>query len=150
ASGESSERFLVCLFSGQEGYTNYIAGLGVHVENTLGVYFPDLKQLLIWNQPQRERMFETIRHEGFHQYFDRITHNAPRWLNEGLAKYFQVSELVNGRWKDGIVPGEHLRALSEGALVPLSTFLRMDATTFYSRASLHYAEAWAFVHFLQN
>ena len=34
------------------------------------MYSPLLKQLLIWNTPDSDRMIRTARHEGFHQYLD--------------------------------------------------------------------------------
>ena len=56
----------------------------------MGLYSPALKQLLIWNQPNRKKMLETVRHEGFHQYLDGVMSDPPPWLNEGLAMYYEA------------------------------------------------------------
>lgn len=75
--------------------------------------------------------------------------HAPRWLNEGLAEYFELSRLVGGRWRDGGIQDVHVALLQSGDhLVPLSEFLAIGPRRFYSRAQLHYAQGWALVHFL--
>ena len=56
----------------------------------------DVKQLLIWNVPERESMLSTIRHEGFHQSLDRISGEAPDWLHEGMAESIEEAVLVPG------------------------------------------------------
>lgn len=148
-AGGDKTRFRVFLFSGRRGYLSYAADVfGDAPEQTAGMYSPVLKQLLIWNLPSREAMLRTVRHEGFHQYFDQVTDHAPRWLNEGLAEYFEVSRRVGGKWRDGGVHEAHLELLSAADHVPLAEFLFQGPGTFYARAPLHYAQAWALVHFL--
>lgn len=150
AAGVSKEKFRVYLFSGRSGYHAYAEDvMGSAPENTAGVYSPVLKQLLVWNLPERESMLRTIRHEGFHQYFDQVVDHAPRWLNEGLAEYFELSRLVAGKWKDGAIQAGHVALLRSGdVLVPLEDFLEMGPGAFYAKAPLHYAEGWALVHYL--
>jgi hypothetical protein len=150
AASASKERFRVYLFSGRSGYHAYAADvMGSAPENTAGVYSPVLKQLLVWNLPERESMLRTIRHEGFHQYFDQVVDHAPRWLNEGLAEYYEMSRLVAGKWKDGTIQAGHVAMLKSGdAIVPLEGFLEMGPGAFYAKAPLHYAEGWALVHYL--
>jgi len=111
-----------------------------------------VKQLLIWNAPDAEDTLRTIRHEGFHQYFDRLVGASPVWLNEGLAEYFEGSRLVKGSWSDGEVQAQHLETLARNARFPLEDFLRVEPKTFYDEKTMHvcYAEAWACVHFLLN
>ena len=150
---KAAERYAVYLFSGRAGYMAYAKDLLSRApENTAGLYSPSLKQLLIWNLPERESMFRTIRHEGFHQYFDQVAPGAPVWFNEGLAEYYETTERVSGRWKDGALAQDHLRTLRKYpyALVPFAELARMSPKRFYDNASLHYAQAWAFVHFLRH
>jgi hypothetical protein len=42
-------------------------------------------------------MLRTVRHEGFHQYLDRMLPETPVWLNEGTAEYFETAVLAGGR-----------------------------------------------------
>ena len=94
----------------------------------------------------------TVRHEGFHQYFDRLVGDSPVWLNEGMAEYYENAGIVGGRWKDDQVNIEHLALLQQlrGRWTRLKAFVEGDNRSFRARSSLHYAQAWAFVHFLKN
>jgi hypothetical protein len=114
-----------------------------------GLYTPDLKVLLIWNLPQRDEIMTTVRHEGFHQYLDRIMANPPLWFNEGLAEYFEVARVVGGRWKFGAPRADHLRTLEEGTR-SLEKWLFIDEREFMEKAGFNYAQSWAFMQFLRH
>lgn len=146
------KRFRVQLFSGEAGYHEFCEDLlGGKPEHTAGVYVPMLKQLVIWNLPETEQMLHTVVHEGFHQYLDQVAPTAPVWFNEGMAEYFESSKLVDGKWKDGVVHGQHVELLSSAGLKPLHQFTRITRAQFYGEDVLqNYAQAWAFVHFLQH
>lgn len=150
--GAGRERFRVYLFSGREGFEIYcrdVLGRTARAD-TAGLYSADLKQLLIWNLPRRDEMLRTIRHEGFHQYLDRIMEDPPLWFNEGLAEYYEVVETnATGDSRFGKARPEHLRTLANGR-IPLATFLYESDRAFMAAATQHYAQAWAFVHFLRH
>ncbi len=146
-------KYPVFFFSGLSGYQTYCRDLlGGEAENELGRYYPSLKQLLVWNSPDKRMVMRTVRHEGFHQYLDSLTSEAPVWLNEGMAEYFEQAVLVRGRWKDDQLDEDHLRLL--GAVgddrTPLRELVYTDNWEFRAKSALHYAQAWAFVHFLHN
>jgi tetratricopeptide (TPR) repeat protein len=144
----SKERFKVFLFSGRAGYQDYILGLlGTTAPHTAGLYAPALRQLFIWNLPEREDMMRTVRHEGFHQYLHRIMDDPPLWFNEGLAEYFEEAKIVRGEWTTGAPRQDHLETLG-GRTKPLDRFLFLDDAAFMREAGPNYAQAWAFIHFL--
>jgi len=143
--------FKVYLFSGREGYLKYTGDiLGKPSETSAGLYYPLLKQFLIWNLPQREEMMQTVRHEGFHQYLDRLMSNPPAWFNEGLAEYYEIARVHRGQWRVGEANPYHLRILDDKGLLPLKEFLYRDHATFMKTAHVHYAQSWAFIQFLRN
>lgn len=149
--GLEKNKFRVFLFSGEASYHRYASdSFGSSRENTAGLFSPFLKQLLIWNVPSRESMMRTIVHEGFHQYLDQIAPETPRWFNEGMAEYFELYETVNGKFTEGQVNSNHVEMLLQKS-IPLKSFLNMPTGAFYrGDVSLHYAQGWAFVHFLRN
>ena len=152
-SGLQRRKFKVFLFSGQAGYEAHIQRIlsGVRPAHTAGVYSGNLKQLFIWNQRDRESMLTTVRHEGFHQYLDRVSASTPTWFNEGLAEYYEVGGVLKGRWREGLMHEHDLSTLQEAeGLVPLERFVFMDREAFYKGSSRNYAQAWAFVHFLRH
>lgn len=150
---EDGQRFQVYLFSGEQGYKRYLDGLELRIPiHTAGVYSPKLQQLLIWNLSVREDMLRTIRHEGFHQYFDMLAADAPVWLNEGLAEYFEVSRFKVGKPSAGVVRPRHVRTLalvrSRGSI---EDFFKITPRNFYGpKASLNYSKSWALVRYLRG
>jgi hypothetical protein len=146
-------RFRVFLFSGEDGYQAYNkAILGGAVPHTAGLYSPVLKQLLIWNVPRREDMVRTVRHEGFHQFLDRLMHEPPSWFNEGFAEFWETAQVQNGRLEGGQVRKDHIATLlrSRNALPKLREFVYGARADFYANAQQRYAQGWAMVHFLRK
>jgi len=150
--GLEKNKFRVFLFSGEASYQRYAEdSLGSEAENTAGLFSPWLKQLLIWNVPQREMMLRTVVHEGFHQYLDLVAPEAPRWFNEGMAEYMELYETVDGRFTEGQVNHDHIALLQEKGVMPLRDFLRMPTAFFYQGdVGRNYAQGWAVIHFLRN
>jgi tetratricopeptide (TPR) repeat protein len=147
------QQFRTFLFGGEVGYQAYCKDLGDDApRHTAGLYYPGIKQLLIWNVPRREDMLRTVRHEGFHQYLDRLMADPPRWFNEGLAEYFEGVVQKGGRWNVGAVRRDHLDTLkANGPLrLPLAEFVQQGAAQFMANAPINYAQSWAFVHFLRH
>jgi hypothetical protein len=97
----------------------------------------------------------TVRHEGFHQFFDRLVGDPPLWLNEGFADYFARSRTATG-WRNGKTHATYVlylnQLLAQGSrgLVPLPEFLSLDDHRFLADATKHYAQSWALVHFLMH
>ncbi len=149
----SLPRFRVYLFSGEEGYQAYNkAILGGTQPHTAGIYSPVLKQLLIWNVPRREDMVRTVRHEGFHQFLDRLMERPPSWLNEGFAEFWETAQYQQGKLVGGQVRKDHIATLirSRNALPKLRDFVHGGYDDFYANAQQRYAQAWALVHFLRK
>jgi len=97
----------------------------------------------------------TLFHEGTHQFqglvMGRNLWRAKIWLVEGLAVFFEASEVQGKRLKTGAIPKDRLahvkRAMNGGQFVPLKTLIRMEQAQF---GALHYAHAWSLIYFLVN
>ena len=141
------------VFSGSSSYANYIAGVEADSpENTLGVFSPRLKQVLLWNQPDRPETFRVVRHEVMHAYADAVLGSLPTWFSEGNADYFAAAKLEDGRWKEGAEHANHLMALKTFGLkkVAVADLLYLDHPGFMRNAAYMYPMSWAFVDFLQH
>lgn len=151
---DNKQRFPVYIFRGKAGFSNYIKDLGPLMgkpsEKTAGLYSPLLKQLLIWNLPNRDEMLETIRHEGSHQYLDALMVDPPVWFNEGLAVYHEGGYREGGRLRFGRPPMQYVKLLRKHGLVPAATFLTMTPRKFYALSSRAYGQAWLMVHLLRH
>ncbi|MCZ6786450.1 MAG: DUF1570 domain-containing protein [Planctomycetota bacterium] len=144
-----ARRYRVLLFSGEAGYKRHVRDLDMGVmQHTAGLYTPRLRQLLIWNLPKRKAMMQVIQHEGFHQYIHTLMYDPPRWFNEGLAVY--VESARNARDLDR----PHAAALKalEHSTVSLKDYFKLTPRQFYAqeKSGVHYAQAWALVHFLRH
>ena len=147
------QRFDVYVFSGQGSYLLYTSNLlGIAPTHTAGLYAPALRQLLAWNQPRRSDLIDTLRHEGFHQYLHARCGSSPTWLNEGLAEYFEHGLLDDGRWSDEELSAEHLEQLRAPGFewTPLAELLHAGPAAFYAEPGRSYAEAWHWIHYLEN
>jgi len=150
---KTRKKFRVYLFSGESNFQRYAEDVfgGGHV-SAAGLYSPVLKQLLIWNLPDREEMFNTVQHEGFHQYLDRMMPDPPVWLNEGMASYFEHVEYVKGKWKEGQKDHYHISVLRKQGLMPLSQYVRLGNREFRTEEfeARNYAQGWLLTHYLRN
>ncbi|MEQ8762802.1 MAG: DUF1570 domain-containing protein [Planctomycetota bacterium] len=148
---EAKGKFTAYLFSGEASYQAYLKEVnGTTRPHTAGLYNAALRQLLIWNVPDRQQMLRTVRHEAFHQYLDRLSPQAPVWLNEGLAEYYEVEPDGSRRTNEGVVRGDHLRTLAKGIL-PIEALIELGDQGFYFEDfERHYAQSWALVHFLRH
>jgi hypothetical protein len=149
----SKQKFRVFLFSGRPGFERYAQDvLNSGHTSAAGLYTPVLKQLLIWNLPDREEMFNTVQHEGFHQYLDRMMLDPPVWFNEGAASYFELVEYVKGKWTEGQIDHYAVARLRKQGLMPLSRYIRLSNGEFrIEELELrNYAQGWLLTHYLRN
>ena len=151
---DETRLFKVYLFSGRSGFLGYLGDLkmfwGAGGERAAGVYSPLLKQLLIWNLPVRDEMMKTVRHEGFHQFFDRYLPHAPVWFNEGLAEFYENSDKYAGKPRPGLVAYRHVQLLRKQGLMPVKELFETGKNAFYVKAPKTYAMSWLLVHMLRK
>jgi hypothetical protein len=113
-----------------------------------------------------ERMFRRLHHEAFHAYLENylyphndLEHQAPRWLNEGLAQVFEQGTLDDETLRID-VPNKRLLArlqddVQGASPLRLADLLDADERLFLvahpggARASeKHYLYSWGLVHYL--
>ncbi len=152
--GKPERRFRVYLFSGRDGFLSYMSDLaflgGSGAKMAAGVYSTVLKQLVIWNLPQRKEMMGTVRHEGLHQYLDQRLPYMPAWFNEGLAVYYEYSGYRGYKLHVGDANGNALRMLKAKGFVPLKEFMAKGYAEFYATPHYSYSQAWLLMHMLRE
>ncbi len=94
-----------------------------------------------------DRVAEDLRHEVTHGYLHSVIPSLPLWLDEGLAEYYEVTRGDRGLNRPHL---ENLLAqLQQDQWQPdLSRMERLDRP--FEMTLDDYAEAWAWVHFLQQ
>ncbi|MHC4938673.1 MAG: DUF1570 domain-containing protein [Planctomycetota bacterium] len=118
-------------------------------------------------QRMNQAMFETLFHEGFHAFArnflwtGRKAMAMNRWINEGLAVYFEGSVVEAGYLIHGGARAHQLKTLrkakNEGRLVPIPDLLVADHLKFMvlpgqkgDVSALHYAQSWLLVHYMTD
>ena len=157
--GQVSPVSRVWIFDARREY-NVFAGtmMSRTAEHTAGVYHPAIRTLLLFDDVDRDATFDTLYHEAFHQYLDKLNRTTPIWFNEGMAEFFGAVELDDTKV---IGVGLHHERLTELRLalrdaperIPdLDEIALMPKVDFYDRdeASLHYAVAWSLCHFFMT
>lgn len=147
---EPGREFRVFVFADEAGYQQYLADLfGQRRENTAGLYTPALGQLLIRHLPDARTTDRTIRHEGFHQYFDLVCDDPPVWLNEGLAEYWETADFTKSASRMIGLNRAHLQRIPDVSLT-LGELFALTPAEFYGHGGDAYALSWGVVYWLQH
>ena len=98
-----------------------------------------------------EHPYGTVYHEYTH-YMMRHASALPLWFNEGLAEFYQNTEMDATTARTGEPSVDDVLFLRQQKLIPLSTLLAIDHNSPYyheeEKGSIFYAEAWALTHYL--
>lgn len=144
----------VHVFSGREGFLEYAADIGHDLDSAAGAYIPKTREMVLFvPEVQRESLWRTIKHETFHAFLHTILENAPVWLNEGYAQWFENGKAKGETLLFGGVEADAIRVLREAGprgIAPLQDLLLMETAKFRRKATLHYAESLALVHYLNG
>lgn len=99
-----------------------------------------------------EHPFSVVYHEYTHLLTSKGAEWMPLWLNEGLAQFYETTEIEGKEvllGKASYGPVEYLR---ENRLIPLATLFAVDHDSPYyheeNKGSIFYAESWALTHML--
>jgi Tfp pilus assembly protein PilF len=110
--------------------------------------------LLRLDTQDEQHPYATVYHEYTHLELGDASEWMPLWLNEGLAEFFQNTELEEKTVRLGEPSRDDLLYLQQNRLIPLETLFRIDATSPYyheeQKGSIFYAESWALTHMLET
>lgn len=114
---------------------------------------PDKNYVLMRLDAEGEHPYATV----YHEYTHLLTSKAdwmPLWLNEGLAEFYQNTDIREKNVALGQPSPENLELLRENRLLPLATLFTVDQTSPYyheeTKGSIFYAESWALTHYLEQ
>jgi Tfp pilus assembly protein PilF len=109
--------------------------------------------LLRLDAENEQHPYAIIYHEYTHFQLRKDIVWLPLWLNEGLAEFFQNTDIHDKDVQLGEPSYDDLLYLRQNRIIPLPILLRVDATSPYyheeQKGSIFYAESWALTHFLE-
>ena len=144
-------KYILIFFKDRQQFVKYGKTPGA------AAYFsPRSKELVGYNLQKDLRVsmdpYQTLFHEGWHQYFDFYIPNCPRWFDEGLAEVVGGTVIERGRVKhSGFNPMRSRTIISmaqRGRLIPLRELVKMSHRDFMQKAHVAYAQSWSFTYFL--
>ena len=121
----------------------------------LGIYLVKSREVGVWNHGDEDAVVSTILHEASHVIVAQLSPYAPSWLQEGLAGYFQESEITDAGLR--IPPpapnlGMIRRWVDNGELITLRRYLGIDERSWremaHNASAIPYTVAWGMTHFL--
>ncbi|HVT97159.1 MAG TPA: tetratricopeptide repeat protein, partial [Acidobacteriaceae bacterium] len=113
----------------------------------------DKNYILVRLDGEGEHPWSTVYHEYTHLMEANSAEWMPLWLNEGLAEFFQNTEIRDKEVLLGEPSMSALLLLQQNRLIPLPVLFKVDATSPYyheeGKGGMFYAEAWALTHSLE-
>jgi tetratricopeptide (TPR) repeat protein len=113
---------------------------------------PDKNYILLRLDAEGEHPFATVYHEYTH-FMLRKADWVPLWMNEGLAEFYQNTDIHEKEVLLGEPSGDNIEFLRENRLLPLTTLFQVDHTSPYyhdeQKGSVFYAESWALTHYIE-
>jgi tetratricopeptide (TPR) repeat protein len=114
---------------------------------------PETNYVLLRLDGDQEHPFATVYHEYTHLEFGSMSEWIPLWLNEGLAEFFENTEINDRDVLLGRPNRDDILLLRQSRLIPLQDLFRVDVSSPYyheeQKGSVFYAEAWALTHYIE-
>jgi hypothetical protein len=138
------------VFSSREGFLNYAGDVGRKLDAAAGAYVPAVRELVLFvPEIERQVLWDTVRHEGFHAFLHDLVEEPPPWFDEGWAQCMERGKVEYGAFR--MVPLEPgAVAALRGRRIVLESFLRLDHAAFMADPAVHYPAAQAFVTWLHS
>lgn len=113
----------------------------------------DINTIMLSLARDAEETRRVIFHEAVHWHLSAREGFLPLWLGEGLAEVYATFAVPDAHtYAFGAAIDDHVRRLQRESLLPLSRLMGLGRDSLLynegTRASIFYAQAWAFVHFL--
>lgn len=113
---------------------------------------PDKNYILVRLDAEESHAYANVYHEYTHYMLRKADGWLPLWLNEGLAQFYENTDIDDKTVWLGQANMEELKFLGRNDLLPIETLLKVDGRSPYYRdeqkGSVFYAESWALTHFL--
>jgi Tfp pilus assembly protein PilF len=112
----------------------------------------DKNYILLRLDAQQAHAYSTVYHEYTHYMLRKADNWLPLWMNEGLAQFYENTDIDDKTAWLGEVNPDELQFLKRNDLLPIETLLKVDAKSPYyhdeEKGSVFYAESWALTHYL--
>jgi tetratricopeptide (TPR) repeat protein len=113
---------------------------------------PEKNFILMRLDAKGDHPYAVVYHEYTHLVLSKAADWLPLWANEGLAEFYQNTDIHEKDVELGRPSPENIQLLREHRLLPLATLFAVDRNSPYyheeNKGSIFYAESWALTHYL--
>lgn len=150
------DSFNVKIFGSQKEFAVYRDRYYPNSETATGLYSAKNNEAIVWQNRDFQSMLGVVIHEMSHALLRMALKTPPRWVNEGLAEYFESMQ-VSGQsvtlkpqlaWKDTVK--DYYFAGHQIQLADLVSWDWKQWLTFNQNHNLSYASSWSLTHFLMS
>jgi hypothetical protein len=114
---------------------------------------PDKNYVLMRLDAEGDHPYSVVYHEYTHLLLSKID-RLPLWLNEGIAEFYQTTEINDKDVLLGKPSQQDLQLLRQYQLLPLPVLFKVDQTSPYyheeTKGSIFYGESWVLTHYLET
>jgi tetratricopeptide (TPR) repeat protein len=114
---------------------------------------PDKNYVLMRVDAEGEHPYAVVYHEYTHFLLSKAAEWLPLWLNEGLAEFYENTDIHEKDVALGQASQENILWLRQNRLLPLAALFTVDTSSPYyheeNKGSIFYAESWALTHYLE-
>jgi Tfp pilus assembly protein PilF len=155
ATGDSYSPIVVLALKNKRGFQalepeSYLTKGQLNLSG-LFMHGPDKNYILLRLDAESEHPFSVV----YHEYTHFMTSGAtwmPLWLNEGLAEFYQNTDINEKDVLLGQPSADDILFLRQNRLLPLAILFKVDyASPYYhdeQKGSVFYSESWALTHYL--
>ncbi|MGA9793874.1 MAG: tetratricopeptide repeat protein, partial [Terriglobales bacterium] len=113
---------------------------------------PDKNYVLMRVDAEGDHPYAVVYHEYTHFLLSKAAEWLPLWLNEGLAQFYQNTDIRDKDVALGEPSPENLQLLRTSRPLPLAMLFTIDTSSPYyheeNKGSIFYAESWALTHYI--
>lgn len=114
---------------------------------------PDKNYVLLQLESEGEHPYSVVYHEYTHLLMGKAAEWMPLWMNEGLAEFYENTEIRDKDVLLGEPSRDDILLLRQTRLLPLATLFTVDQQSPYyheeNKGSIFYAESWALTHYIE-
>jgi tetratricopeptide (TPR) repeat protein len=113
----------------------------------------DKNYVLMRLDVEGEHPYAVVYHEYTHLLLSKSEEFMPLWMSEGLAEFYQNTEIHDKDASLGEPSSQNILWLRQNRLLPLPILFTVDHTSPYyheeNKGSIFYAESWALTHYIE-
>ena len=145
------------LFGREDEYLAFRRQVVGNKLNVNGFYVPSLNIAAVKDLGSVHKTRQTILHEASHAILDARANWTPKWINEGLAEYFETAYLRNGKLRNRLPKNKKIKltklwesnsimTITEFFAIPKKQWYHVDDATGWT----YYVTAWSIVSYMMD